>query len=1270
MTSICGRKLVFLSLGILYLFICTECTTGMVRLAGHESSRCSGRVEVFHSGTWGTVCDDFWDLTNAQVVCRELDCGSALAVRKAELYFGHAGDQIWLDDVQCTGNEMSILKCSHRPMGSNNCGHSEDAGVVCSDHVRVNNGSNRCNGRLEIFQDGHWSKVCGDLGLPETKVLCQEINCGKPLVSAEKLHFGESREATAVKTTCAGNETSISQCSHQVIKEGCVDATFSCYNSQPVRLVNGTNRCSGRVEILYLDQWGTVCDDKWGLQEASVVCREMGCGAPLEVKYKAFFGSGQSQTWLDDLVCTGGEKSLAECSHRGFGEHDCSHLEDAGVVCSETLRLTNGTGQCSGRLEVFHNGEWGKLCDHNWGVKQANMVCQELNCGGVAKAEEYFGESQLRSYRAACPRDSASFSQCTVQGTSDTCRGVSLSCTGTPTLRLANGTDRCSGRVEFYHDGVWGTVCDDSWDIQDAQVVCRAMDCGTAMTAKSGAYFGEGAGEIWLDDVECTGNESTLADCPHSSFGDNNCNHGEDAAIMCSATIRLINGTDQCSGRVEVHHQGHWWPVFNVQWGLHEAAVVCREMNCGDPVKAAGSFGQSGDVSGYKIGCNGRETSLTQCSLREYVRSGHELAQEASVQCSGNVRLVGGHNRCGGRVEFYDQGRWGDVCGEMWDSSDAAVVCKQLRCGKAHQITTEAEYGHGSGHMWNVQIECSGMESTMAQCPQSSFHDRSCNTTSLAGVVCSDSLEVRLVGSDIECRGRVEVQHDNAWHSLCDDHWDAAKADLVCDRLDCGHVVSVHGAAHFGQSGGPVMEASDACFANVTSLGRCSREGFARSACEHERDAGVSCAAKLQLVGGWGGCSGRVEVFHAGQWGTVCDDEWEMSAADVVCRQLGCGHAVSAPSSAHFGRGKGPIWLDNVVCEGQELAIAHCNHQGFGENNCGHSEDAGVICLGALEKPQIAVSPSAEVNWGSNVEFTCTILTEHIGGTFLLKRLQGPFKLQRYSESEAATFTLPRVNFSHQGSYFCEYQKKLESNVIYYPQGDPTELSVKVSLEKPLISITTYQVTVIYSPREVSVTRGGSFSVTCSVHSLYPDGVFYLKNTDTNATAAKAAFGHTVFYVALFDFPSVEDKERGPYVCLYAVNFSSRAFWSTPSTSLYINVVAASSSVVTGIVTGLVLLLLILVVGFLVWRRRRQHAGTLIQFSNRFGGAMKSDSEDAGNRRLEGRDGGRTAASEGGARSIVPAEKSGDVDSENAPERVPEDLAGRVCYELEPLVLS
>lgn len=105
---------------------------------------------------------------------------------------------------------------------------------------------------------------------------------------------------------------------------------------------------------------------------------------------------------------------------------------------------------------------------------------------------------------------------------------------GNPPLRLANGTNRCSGRVEILHNDQWGTVCDDDWDIRDAQVVCRAMDCGSAQMAKRSAYFGQGEGDIWLDDVKCVGNESSLLHCQHPNLGENNCGHGEDAGVVCS----------------------------------------------------------------------------------------------------------------------------------------------------------------------------------------------------------------------------------------------------------------------------------------------------------------------------------------------------------------------------------------------------------------------------------------------------------------------------------------------------------------------------------------------------------------------------------------------------------------------------------------------------------------------------------------------------------------------------------------------------------------
>uniref|UniRef100_A0A8C0FMM8 Soluble scavenger receptor cysteine-rich domain-containing protein SSC5D n=1 Tax=Bubo bubo TaxID=30461 RepID=A0A8C0FMM8_BUBBB len=101
-----------------------------------------------------------------------------------------------------------------------------------------------------------------------------------------------------------------------------------------VRLVNGPNRCAGRVEVLHEQQWGTVCDDSWDLKDAKVVCQQLGCGTAVSVPHQAHFGPGSDPIWLDDVECTGTETTFSQCGLRSWGLHNCNHEEDAGVVCS------------------------------------------------------------------------------------------------------------------------------------------------------------------------------------------------------------------------------------------------------------------------------------------------------------------------------------------------------------------------------------------------------------------------------------------------------------------------------------------------------------------------------------------------------------------------------------------------------------------------------------------------------------------------------------------------------------------------------------------------------------------------------------------------------------------------------------------------------------------------------------------------------------------------------------------------------------------------
>ncbi|KAJ8674874.1 hypothetical protein QAD02_010660 [Eretmocerus hayati] len=397
------------------------------------------------------VCDGQTDCTNG---ADEEKCSSHLFFFKK--YANHKLDGFEVEKWLNTPAKTCALRCKEAAFTCRSFTH-QTKGNTCY----LSDSNIGLTGAL-VESDGHDYYELRDLS----------IDCDGKFVCANQKCINQTR-------VCDGKNDCLDRSDEKVCSAANLD--------YGIRLAGTNSTREGRVEVRILGKWGQVCDDKFDMADANVVCRELGFNlGALEIKRGGFYGNMNppDSFMVDQLKCLGNESTIRECDFDGWGKHNCKPEEAVGIICKTPEK-------------TCQKDKW--KCENSSVCIPTPFICDEVT---------------------DCP-----------DGSDESSRY----CDAPFELRLANGSSPLEGRVEVRHHGIWGTVCDDDFTNTTAKVICRSLGYhGPAMVKKDGIY-GQGDGPIWLDQVYCHGNETRLNKCEHDNWGRNNCNHDEDVGVVCSS---------------------------------------------------------------------------------------------------------------------------------------------------------------------------------------------------------------------------------------------------------------------------------------------------------------------------------------------------------------------------------------------------------------------------------------------------------------------------------------------------------------------------------------------------------------------------------------------------------------------------------------------------------------------------------------------------------------------------------------------------------------
>uniref|UniRef100_A0AAX7TZ92 Scavenger receptor cysteine-rich type 1 protein M130-like n=1 Tax=Astatotilapia calliptera TaxID=8154 RepID=A0AAX7TZ92_ASTCA len=880
--------LLMLMLQLLLLLRSSE--PGDVRLVG-GASHCAGTLEAKHLGEWRPLCasHDSWTLKEAAVFCEYLDCGSAVHVEERHSSYKSA----WSISSDCVLSRSPLRECTTSDYTD------QILKLTCADSVRLLNGSSLCSGRLEVKSNQSWSSVCeDDFDQQDAEVVCRELGCGPPSVLQGAL-YGEVEAPVWSKVLhCGGHESALLDCrSSGSARNSCSPGKavgLTCSESD-FRLVGGASRCTGILEAPNLREWRPVYSSDWSLKETAVVCIHLGCGSAFSVKKSHNF-SWRSR-WKISSDCLQPGSPLRDCATSAYTDQILN------LTCSDSVRLLNGSSLCSGRLEVKSNQSWSSVCEADFDQQDAEVVCRELRCGPPSVLQgALYGEVEapVWSKEFQCGGHESALLDCRSSGSArNSCspgKAVGLTCSE-PDFRLVGGASRCTGTLEFKHLGEWRPVYGFFWTLKEAAVSCEQLDCGSAVYIE---MVDSSRTTGWLISSDCVLSRSPLRDCATSHYTD------QILKLTCSDSVRLLNGSSLCSGRLEVKSNQSWSSVCEADFDQQDAEVVCRELGCGPPSVLQGALYEEVEASVWskEFQCGGHESALLDCRSSGSARNSCSPGKAVGLTCSEPVRLVGGASHCAGTLELKYLGEWRPVYDLLWSLKKAVLLCYHLDCGSAVSVTQKKESTWRS--KWSISPYCVQPGCLLRECAISDYNHFILNIT------CSDS--VRLLNGSSLCSGRLEVKSNQSWSSVCEDDFDQKDAEVVCREFGCGPPLVLQGA-FYGEVEASVSSKEFQCGGHESALLDCRSSGSARNSCSPGKAVGLTCSESddVRLVGGPSRCAGTLELKHLREWRPMgySDDSWTLKAAAVVCEQLDCGSAVSmeaTQSSYKF------VWLIRSSC--------------------------------------------------------------------------------------------------------------------------------------------------------------------------------------------------------------------------------------------------------------------------------------------------------------------------------------------------------------------